>query len=76
MGFRWWTRKTADDLGLVGTVRNRPDGTVEVMARGEEKKLDRFADKLRKGPTMARVDRVERLDPDVPTGLRSFVIES
>lgn len=34
VGFRWWTRSRALELGLVGHARNLPDGRVEVNAQG------------------------------------------
>ncbi|WP_114906218.1 acylphosphatase [Ornithinimicrobium murale] len=36
VGFRWWTRARALELGLVGHARNLPDGRVEVNAQGPE----------------------------------------
>lgn len=54
--FRAWTQETARSLGLTGWVRNNPDGTVELEARGEEQTLDRFKEKLQQGPQAARVD--------------------
>ncbi len=58
VGFRWWTRGRARELGLVGSVRNRPDGTVEVLAAGPSDRLERFRGLLRQGPTSARVEEV------------------
>ena len=34
VGFRFWTRARARELGLVGHARNLPDGRVEVVAQG------------------------------------------
>jgi acylphosphatase len=75
VGFRWWTRKTAQELGVVGTVRNLPDGSVEVMARAEEPVMDHFADKLRQGPSVARVTEVEWLAPKLSPSVDRFTIE-
>lgn len=58
VGFRWWTRKLARDLGLVGRVRNLDNGSVEVRAFGAECGLERLERALRKGPPNARVDLV------------------
>ena len=60
MGFRQWTHRTAERLGLAGTVRNLPDGSVEVRARGTPGALEELEGALRKGPMAARVERVER----------------
>lgn len=35
VGFRWWTRARAKELGLVGYARNLDDGRVEVCAQGD-----------------------------------------
>jgi acylphosphatase len=59
VGFRWWTRKTAESLGITGSVRNLPDGSVEVRASGPEDTLQEFARRLCDGPRSARVRRVE-----------------
>ena len=62
VGFRWWCARTAKGLGVVGDVRNCPDGTVEVRARGESDSLSRFRERLSDGPPMARVDQMEDLE--------------
>lgn len=36
VGFRWWARARALELGLVGHARNLPDGRVEVNAQGSD----------------------------------------
>lgn len=41
--------------GLVGTVRNLPDGGVEVVAAGERASLEALLDRLNEGPPAARV---------------------
>ena len=58
VGFRWWTRKTALQLGLTGTVRNLSDGRVEVHAAGEPDSLATFREYLEAGPPGARVREV------------------
>ena len=64
VGFREWTRRSAERLGLAGSVRNRPDGSVEIHAIGSEEALTQLQEMLQKGPPAARVDRIERLTPD------------
>lgn len=46
VGFRWWTRARALELGLAGYARNLPDGRVEVVAQGPREDVERFVDLL------------------------------
>ena len=59
--FRAGTREQAQALGLRGYARNRADGSVDVLAVGDEAAIDRLAAWLRQGPPAARVDELERL---------------
>lgn len=59
VGFRYHTRETARGLGIKGYVRNRRDGTVEVMAEGEEEALRQFLSWLHTGPRLAQVEKVD-----------------
>lgn len=47
VGFRWWTRARALELGLRGSATNLPDGRVEVVAEGSEQSLRALLDLLR-----------------------------
>ncbi len=58
VGFRWWTRARALELGLVGWARNTPDGRVEVVAEGARDACDRLLAVLRSGATPGRVETV------------------
>ncbi|MCA0968974.1 acylphosphatase [Halobacillus litoralis] len=51
VGFRATIQQTAKQLDLVGWVKNKPDGTVELEAQGEQEKLDDLQHELEKGPT-------------------------
>ena len=62
VGFRYFTCRTARDLGLAGHVRNLPDGSVEAVARGAAGQLEALEAALRRGPRAARVDSVEVKD--------------
>ncbi len=57
--FRHHTKLEADRLGLSGTVRNCPDGTVAVVAEGTRERLNQFLQWLHQGPSLAAVDRVD-----------------
>ena len=67
VGFRAFVIWHAGDAGLSGTVRNAPDGTVETVLEGPRPAVERMLDRLREGPSHARVDRVD-LEYSNPTG--------
>ena len=58
VAFRAFTRRRALELGLVGWVKNLPDGGVEVRAEGPSPALESLRQQLRQGPPAARVDGV------------------
>ena len=59
VGFRYWTRVTAKEMGLSGFVRNADRGKVEAVFEGEEEKLAEMIEKSKKGPEAAWVEKVE-----------------
>ena len=59
VGFRYYTRKAAKRLGLVGWVRNDPEGTVTVQAEGSREQLDKLIEALERGPIAAEVEEVD-----------------
>lgn len=72
VGYRWWTVQRAVELGLAGWVRNRHDGTVEVLAIGDAPAIEALAQACRQGPSHALVRAVERYpaDDDGSTGFQ------
>jgi len=58
VGFRYFARREARGLRLAGYVRNLADGSVEAVARGDEKTLAALEAALRRGPGGSRVDSV------------------
>jgi acylphosphatase len=61
VGFRMWTCRQAERLGLRGWVRNRRDGRVEALLIGEASAIDTMTDACRRGPRLATVTGVESL---------------
>lgn len=60
VGFRWTTQMIAQDLGIIGTVKNNPDGSVSIVAQGEELPLEHFIKKIKASPSVAgHVDHVD-----------------
>jgi acylphosphatase len=58
VGFRWWTRRTALELGLRGWASNLADGRVEVVAEGQREDCEKLLTALRGGHTPGWVDAV------------------
>ena len=52
-------RKNASILNIKGWVKNKKDGTVEVLAQGKESDVDKFIDICKKGSFLANVQNVE-----------------
>ncbi|MGD8148384.1 acylphosphatase [Ornithinimicrobium sp. Y1694] len=60
VGFRWWTRARALELGLVGHARNLSDGRVEVNAQGDPEAISALVELLEEDPsTRSRPGRVD-----------------
>jgi len=61
VAFRAFVLRTAASLGLDGWVRNRADGSVEVLAHGKVDDLDELSRRLLRGSRWSRVDDVNVL---------------
>ena len=59
VGFRFFVQQTAIELGIVATADNMNDGTVHVVASGDEQRLLRLVELLRQGSRHSSVDRVD-----------------
>ena len=76
VGFRYYTLRKANALGVYGWVRNEADGSVLVHAHLSPEALDPFRRSLENGPPFARVERIDETpstDPNLPT-LTEFII--
>jgi acylphosphatase len=56
VGFRAFTQRHANDMGVLGWVRNLFDGRVEILARGPDQTLSLFEAKLKSGPSHGHVE--------------------
>lgn len=52
VGFRWWTRSRALELGLTGHAKNLPDGRVEVNAYGARTDIATLIELLTEQPSL------------------------
>ncbi len=73
VGFRMSAAMKAEQLGVVGTVRNLFDGTVEADVEGEDDAVEAMVTWLRTGPPSAAVERAD-VREDTPRGARSFEV--
>jgi acylphosphatase len=73
VGYRAWATRFAAVLGLRGWVRNRGEGSVELLATGTEDALAQMIKAARQGPPAARVAEVEIVD-DEDDGSVGFVV--
>lgn len=72
--YRGWAVERARAHGLDGWVRNRADGTVEMSLAGPDDAVGRMIEDCRRGPSAARVDRIDHAaEPDpVDPGFRQL----
>jgi len=73
VGFRWWTRARALELGLVGSAANHADGRVLVIAEGRRSAAEQLVGLLRSGQTPGRVDLVVEDYSDARGDLIGFI---
>ncbi len=57
--YRAWTVDVARELSLNGWVRNRRDGTVEILVNGPSGAVGGFVERCREGPPAAAVERID-----------------
>jgi acylphosphatase len=74
VGFRYWVRRRATELGLAGSATNLPDGRVQVIAEGSESQCLRLLAELDSGAAPGRVTRVTQRW-DAPGGDLSGFVE-
>lgn len=57
--FRHYTKRVADRLGIKGWIRNCPNGSVEALFQGSPQALERILRWCKRGPSLAKVERVK-----------------
>ena len=77
VGFRYFTQREGERFGLVGWVKNLPNGDVEAEAEGDEAQVDAFVEAIRRGPPASRVlnyqiDEIPANHRDVRFDIRFF----
>ncbi len=75
VGFRYHTRKKAQELHLTGYVTNKPDRSVEIVADGPTEQLTALVNWAKLGPDRADVKQIEVEDCPSLNRFDEFVIE-
>jgi acylphosphatase len=75
VGYRFFAERVANQLGVLGYVKNLWDDNVEVYAIGDEASLEEFKRHLAQGPRSARVSGIEESEVPVKSQYSRFVIE-
>ena len=57
--YRRYAQAKARELGITGWAHNLIAGRVELMAEGEQEKVEQFAEWCKQGPSLAKVENVE-----------------
>ncbi|HCW06632.1 MAG TPA: acylphosphatase [Cytophagales bacterium] len=71
--FRASTKNKADELGLVGTVKNEPNGDVTIEAEGQEEMIQPFLQWCARGPKNAVVENLIVTEGD-PKNFKGFFV--
>ncbi len=72
--YRACTKQKAEELGLMGWVKNTPDGNVEAIFEGEESTVKKIIAWCRVGPPLAQVDDVKIIRKRVIGNFTDFAI--
>ena len=72
VGFRYFTLRAARSLGIVGRVRNLPDGSVEAIAEGSQGAIESFMRELRRGPSHSHVNSVDETEVPATGNYKDF----
>ena len=76
VGFRWFVNRHAAGLALVGWVANQADGSVRVVAEGQDAALDHLEAALREGPPGASVSDVTATRTAATNGFSRFEVRA
>jgi acylphosphatase len=63
--FRDFAKQNANKLGIVGYAKNLRNGDLEIMAQGDDKKLDEYVKLCKRGPIFAKVEDIQLEEQDI-----------
>ena len=76
VGYRMFVEDAARREGLRGYVRNQHDGSVDILAEGDDESMLRFEQAIRRGPIAARIDEVDTTDVGPSRRYHTFSVTS
>lgn len=74
VGFRWFIKQKANNLGLNGVVRNLANGDVEIEAEGKKESVNELIRYAKAGPSFSRVSQVNVEKKTLTNSYKSFEI--
>ena len=74
VGYRYFAKRVADQMGVWGFVDNMPDGSVYLEVEAAAKRLDQFLSLIKLGPNLSRVDKI-LVNPGPLKEFKSFEID-
>jgi acylphosphatase len=75
VGYRFNAQKKAQQLGLTGWVKNKPDQSVVIVIQGQEEKIKKFINWSKKGPQNSQVNKVKVKDEPLQEIFNNFFIK-
>ena len=72
--FRHSTKAVADQLGIVGWVKNESDGSVYIEAEGDKAMMDAFIEWCEEGPERAVVDSINMVEDELKS-YNNFIVK-
>ncbi|WP_372773535.1 acylphosphatase [Mangrovibacterium sp.] len=75
VGFRYFVTQKANELNLVGWVKNKMDGSVEIEIEGNSDSIKTFIDFLKIGNGCSRIDRISKSELPESQHYQSFFVK-
>jgi acylphosphatase len=75
VSYRYFAKKEAQGLGLIGWAKNEHDGSVTIFIQGDPGKSQQFVDWAKEGSPMATVERVDVEAAEIDESLREFRVK-
>lgn len=76
VGFRYTTKRIAQGFDVSGTVRNLPDGRVELQVSGDQDEVDAFLAEIRESSLAGHIAAEHKYDIEISTPFKGFQILS